>query len=239
MSRILLIILLASGVGLSGAELVKDGKASAVIVLEEKPTKAAQLAAFEIQYHIEKMTGAKIPIRNKPEAGKLPVFVGGRNGFKPQEYLVEIQPDKITLAGKDAQEFGKVNYADERTFPSPWKECATLYAAYDFLELAGFRWYIPTDLGITFRQTKNLSLTPRKIRRSPSYVYREFSYRDFASTIWADSNDWGNRIFLNPRERDLFRFRLRIGGQLTIINHSLDPILFFADVLLISALFGI
>ena len=41
MSRILLIILLASGVGLSGAELVKDGKASAVIVLEEKPTKAA------------------------------------------------------------------------------------------------------------------------------------------------------------------------------------------------------
>ena len=65
MIRFLFTLLLMSAVCLSGADLVKDGKAVSVIVLSEKPTKAAQLAAFEIQYHIEKKTGAKLPIVTK------------------------------------------------------------------------------------------------------------------------------------------------------------------------------
>ena len=223
MSRIFFVLLLmfSYAFSLSAVDLVRDGKSVSAIVLGEKPTKAAQLAAFEIQYHIAKMTGALLPVASKPESGKLSIFVGGETGFKSQEYLVDIRSDKIVLAGKDAPEFEKVDYADEKTYPSGWKECATLYAAYDFLEMLGFRWYIPTDLGTTFKPSKDLSVSRKKIRRTPSYDYREFPYWNFADTLWADSNDWKNRKILSKRESELYRHRLRIGGKQTIINHSL------------------
>ena len=221
MSRLLFALLFLFTATLSAADLVKNGKAVSVIVIGEKPTKSAQLAAYEIQYHIAKKTGVTLPIAAKAEKGKLPICVGGMNGFKSQEYLVDIKPGKIILAGCDAQESGKVNYADEKSFPSRWKECATLYAVYDFLEMAGFRWYIPTDIGTTFTPSKNLSIAEKTIRRTPSYSYRDYPYFNFANTIWADSNDWKNRNFLNKREAELYNFRLRVGGKLTIINHSL------------------
>lgn len=162
MSRLLFALLFLFAATLSAADLVKNGKAVSVIVIGENPTKSAQLAAYELQYHIAKKTGVTLPIAAKAEKGKLPICVGGMNGFKSQEYLVDIKPGKIILAGCDAQESGKVNYADEKSFPSRWKECATLYAAYDFLEMAGFRWYIPTDIGTTFTPSKNLSIAEKR-----------------------------------------------------------------------------
>ncbi len=42
--------------------LVKDGKANTIIVIAEEPTIATNLAAVELQYHIEKITSASLPI---------------------------------------------------------------------------------------------------------------------------------------------------------------------------------
>ena len=42
--------------------LVKDGKANATIVIASDPSPAADLASIEVQYFVEQMTGAKLPI---------------------------------------------------------------------------------------------------------------------------------------------------------------------------------
>ena len=42
------------------AGIVVNGQPSAVILLSERPTRSAQFAALELQYHIEKMTGVRI-----------------------------------------------------------------------------------------------------------------------------------------------------------------------------------
>ena len=36
-------------------------------MLAEEPTVSAQLAAYELQYHLEKMSGATLPIVREPE----------------------------------------------------------------------------------------------------------------------------------------------------------------------------
>ena len=41
--------------------LVDDSKAVGVIIVAEKPTISAKLAARELQYHIEEITGALLP----------------------------------------------------------------------------------------------------------------------------------------------------------------------------------
>ena len=49
---------------LRGADLTlaRDGQSAAAIILAEKPVKAAQFAAFELQLHIKAISGATLPI---------------------------------------------------------------------------------------------------------------------------------------------------------------------------------
>ena len=46
--------------------LVEDGKPCADIVISEKPSRAAKLAAWELRTYIEKISGAKLAISNTP-----------------------------------------------------------------------------------------------------------------------------------------------------------------------------
>ena len=56
--------------------LTKNGRAASAIILEEKPTRSAQMAAFEIQHAIKKMSGAVLPIcYGKTPAKLLPIQI--------------------------------------------------------------------------------------------------------------------------------------------------------------------
>jgi hypothetical protein len=95
--------------------LVDDGRPNAVIITAENPSRAINLAARELQYHIEKITGAVLPIKpdNRPVTGNR-LLVGenaetrklGLTGksFASQEYLIQFQPGTIVLMGRDQQE---------------------------------------------------------------------------------------------------------------------------------------
>ncbi|MBM3497271.1 MAG: hypothetical protein FJX74_01250, partial [Armatimonadetes bacterium] len=48
--------------------LARDGQPAAAIVLSAKPTVAAQFAAYELQWHVEQMTGAVLPIEREGTA---------------------------------------------------------------------------------------------------------------------------------------------------------------------------
>ena len=95
--------------------LVEGGRPNAVIVTAKNPSRAARLAALELQYHIEKITGAVLPIApdRKAVTGNC-ILVGesaetrklGLTGesFSPQEYLIRFMPETVVLMGRDQPE---------------------------------------------------------------------------------------------------------------------------------------
>lgn len=191
--------------------LVEDGAPRATIVLAEKPTKSAQLAAFELQYVIGKITGATLPIAREPYAPtNLTVYVGASKGtaalglgeLEPERYVVRFAKDAIILAGHDSPEFGAVNYGQSSTFPKLRGAChATTYAAYDFLEKScGVRFYRPGDLGLCYKARKTLFVAPFAVDRTPYMSGMRYL---------SESAPWGKKHHATPYERDLFHFRLR------------------------------
>ena len=93
--------------------LVRDGQPNAAIVVAENPTPAANLAALELQVHIEQITGEVVPIQrdtDKPAPSNR-ILVGesratrelgiNADSFEPQEYLIRFLPQTIILIGRD------------------------------------------------------------------------------------------------------------------------------------------
>ncbi len=183
-------------------ELTHDGQPAATIVVAEKPTRSAQMAALELQHHVQKITAATLPIRNDMidvegtrilvGESKATVSLGLKNNdFKAQEYLIRFLPGTLILMGRDEEDRGKVDYADAKTFPGAygssdplyhggdhpryydWAKQGTCYAVYDFLErYCDVRWYLPTELGLVCPSTKTLRVTGTELRRSPAMKHR-------------------------------------------------------------------
>lgn len=92
--------------------LVQQGKPACTIVVAEKPTPAARLAALELQYHLLKVSGADVPIR--PEQDQVEgrrILVGESSAtrllgiradeFQSQEYLIALRSNVVILIGRD------------------------------------------------------------------------------------------------------------------------------------------
>ncbi len=178
--------------------LVKDGRSVATIIVAETPTKAAQLAAFEIQEHVRIITGAVLPIVKEGGATTgVKLFVGASKAaaaagapvdFKDQEYAVQFTSDSIMILGKDKEDFGEVRYwhsgepkidgaYDYPTWPDLFDAKGSLHAAYDFLEeYCGVRWFDQSEFGTDAPQTHTLTVAARDLRRTPTFRYRDPGY---------------------------------------------------------------
>ena len=216
-SRLMLVALVAScnlppspGLGAEAVQLTltKDGRSACTIVVAQKPTRAAQLAAYELQYHVRLMTSAKVAITKKADAVEGtrilvgPSMVARGLGIEnqdlgPQEYLIRFSPGAIALMGRDKDDFGEVKYsADDpfvfRTWPDLFDEQGTLYAVYDFLErFCDVRWLSPTEVGMDFRRIDTLIVRGNSIRRRPAFRYRDLGWvmgmsenYDAATSLW-------------------------------------------------------
>ncbi len=160
-------------------DLVRDGAPQATIVMDQAPTRAAQFAAAELNWHIEQITGTRLPVVCGPQAvSGTRVLVGHspatqklglqNDDFAAQEYLIRFLPDTLVLVGRDKQDDRQpLDYADPATFPGKLDDQATSYAVYDFLErFCGVRWYLPTDVGMVCPQANSLP------QNHPSHVKR-------------------------------------------------------------------
>jgi len=173
--------------------LVSEGKAVSSIVIASKATRAAQFAAFELQWHIKQITGATLPIvtdNKKVEGARILVGesaatkaagLAGDN-FKEQEYLVRFMDDTVVLMGLDKQDTGAVTYdmntfASYQTWPDRWDKRGTVNAVYDFLEkYCNVRWFNPTETGSDFPKTTTLVVRGVDICRAPAFAYRDAVY---------------------------------------------------------------
>lgn len=93
------------------AHLVEDGEARAVIVVRENPPRLLGLAALELQYYLEQMSGARLPIVHEPRAEGVNLFVGrsrftdelgiSDEGLPHGAYRMASGPDWLALVGHD------------------------------------------------------------------------------------------------------------------------------------------
>lgn len=172
--------------------LVEEGQAAATIVVADKPTRAAQLAAYELQYHVRLITGATLPIVTSiDDVQGLPVCVGDSamarthgypdKDWKFLEYAILFETDAVILAGHDAEDYGELKYntenglAGRRTLPPIMDPQGTAHAVYHFLEdYCGVRWWNATEFGTEYPTTTTLEIEERDIRRQPSFLYRDW-----------------------------------------------------------------
>jgi len=171
--------------------LVRDGQPAATIVLARAPTRAARFAAFELQHHVQAMTGARLPLvgAGEPVAGTA-ILVGDSEpararGFDPgrlafEEYEVRLAEGALLLAGRDkADDAADLVYDLENLpacqgWPGFWDERGTLHAVYHFLERqCGVRWFNPTESGSLIPQTATLTVAVPAVRRAPAFRFRD------------------------------------------------------------------
>jgi len=222
-------------------ELVVDGTPRATILLDQKPTVSAQLAAHELQYHIQKMSGATLPIVREPQAvtGTM-VLVGESEAtkklglknadFAQTEHLIEVATDGLVLMGKDSGDRRRVDYnGDLKLFcqyhSTPKKPVGTCHAVHTFLEKTlGVRWYLPTELGEVIPERKTIKVARMKIRRKVDAPYRHaypwainkrLYYSDYKAVDWQHDEHW------DLRSGVLYWIRNKQwGGPVIRVNHS-------------------
>ena len=175
MKKITVLLLLFAFLTGFAAELVKDGKASGVIVLAEKPTRIARFAAAELNAHIEKITGTALPVVTAPQAGKTNIYVGaskytpGNKTFALEEYMIKVKGNDIFLLGHDEEDFRSFDYQKANTFPTQWQKKGTCYAVYDFLDRLGVRWYLPLNWELILSNRTRLRSKRWKSAGSPQW----------------------------------------------------------------------
>lgn len=172
--------------------LSQDGEPAAVILLPVNPTVSAQFAADELQWHLQKMTGAKLSLLTEGAAappGCVRLWLGDtarartlgltQAAFRPQEHAIRFLPGEIILAGRDADrrdpvKYDPANLAAGDNWPGFFEERGTLDAVYDFLErCCGVRWLNPTETGTILPHSPTLAVRALNLRRTPVFEFRD------------------------------------------------------------------
>jgi len=184
----------AAGSAETTLTLAQAGKPAATIVLAKQPTRAAQFAAYELQWHLKQITGGDFRIvRDDEPVQGLAILVGDSLpvrtlGIDPrqldkQAYVIRFTPGALVLAGRDKDDRGSVRYDQTpsqqafSTWPGIWDEQGTMYAVYDFLErYCNVRWLTPTESGTDCPKQATLSVTGSELQRAPFMKYRYAAY---------------------------------------------------------------
>jgi len=175
--------------------LVTAGQPAATILIAQKPTKAAQLAADELRYHVKLITGVTLPIVSDRDAVKgTRILIGDSAAtqalglhnadFKFQEYLLDLRPATLILMGHDKQDFGPLVYNNPvaappiwhnfmwelATGPGLWDERGTLNATYEFIEdFLNVRWFRPSEFGMDYPHQQTLTVCGEPRRKTLAF----------------------------------------------------------------------
>jgi len=185
--------LISSAVLAGQFHLAKDGQPQARIFLPRVFGKATLLAANELADHVEKMTGARLPIDL------------GKPGHRvPGAYVIletKIDPTKETSADGTEDVFTIVERRNALTVRGNSDE-ATLYGVYQYLHELGVRWFMPGELGENVPELKDIKIGGRNKTYRPSFRTREIDYSGYNN--WHFNRDAQER---QHREWDLWLLR--------------------------------
>jgi uncharacterized protein DUF4838/glycosyl hydrolase family 67 len=170
-------LVLISSVAAGEIRLSEDGRSEYVIVLPAKPTIVEETAGRELQEHLEKVTGAKLPVvGEEAELQGKPIFVGP--SLRAIDLLGDIEVDEL---GHDGIVIRTVGDSLVLLGDAPR---GTLYAVFTFLEdVVGVRWWTPIESFLPKKPT--LRIPELDVCHTPKLQFREAFYRDAFEGVFA------------------------------------------------------
>lgn len=209
-----------------GLCLVKNNNARAAIIIPDEAIPPEQLAAEELQYHIQKAAGVKLSIhaeKDKPAGFDGFVYLGncrktaeaGINvaALPPSGYVIKTIDGNLFLAGKDRVRSDRdtggnwVNsyYGVGWNWAAGWQ--GTLFAVYDLLENEmGVRWLWPGELGEIIPQTNEIKLGHIDRNGTPRFLETRLRAKYPADLLgWASGKN--REKFLHDQGKFLLRHR--------------------------------
>ena len=159
--------------------VVRDGKASATIIMSPDANDVVQEAVQDLQMYIEKISGAKLPVADSAESATGNLILVGRtpaveklipdldaHDLGHDGYIIRSLPGKLVLTGKSD---GRIH---EILGPLGRTDCGTPNAVYSFLESLGCRWYMPGDDGQVVPRKATIDLPPLDVASKPDVAGR-------------------------------------------------------------------
>ena len=204
--------LLAAGIMINAAVIVKDGKSDYEVIVRANAPQATVLAAEELALYIEKSSGVKLPVKNTLTPGKKALYVGKNPAVKldpatfsdPEEYrIVELEDGSIAFAAQET---------DLDPYKTVYGNFSILNCVYDFLQRAtGVRWYAPGEFGECIEKRSVIESGKLPYSDKPLTWNRYYWPWTFSEFTTRDSMLFGRR------HRG---FGLRYGGA----NHSMNDL---------------
>jgi hypothetical protein len=165
----------------SALTLVRDGKPVSIIVTGDEPTPAQQKAAEELQYHLQRMSGALVPIVAEKDLGdtndtlilvgqsaKLGAMGIDTSKLEKETFIVKTTNGTLILAGEDG---GSVR----APYDSSRVRTGTLFAVYDLLQdQLGVRWLWPGKSGEVIPKRATVELGDVDIQETPKMFQRHY-----------------------------------------------------------------
>ena len=157
-------------VGIQGAEsdvktvqLVERGLARASIILPGEPDELEQLAADELAEHIEKISGARLPIiTEKQTASGIKIHIGQA---APD---ADVSKQRIRVGGDDLASF-RLLVNDHNVQLVGLSPQGSLIAVYELLEQLGVRWFVPGEIGTVIPKTVTVAVRHQDTIQHPGF----------------------------------------------------------------------
>jgi len=173
------------GFSASGMTVTENGKATAAVILPEKPQPSVRIAAEELVYHVRKASGAELPVYSEnalPSA--LPenrIYVGpcrrtAEAGIRseklpPAGYQIRVAGNEMFITGHD-RDTGPVG----SSWHAVWH--GTLWGVYEFLERQlNVRWLWPGELGEVIPARKTIAVKDQELRGEPKLRFTDLYAR--------------------------------------------------------------
>ena len=228
-SSLVAILALTSFSPLAALDLVRNGQATATIVVPDEVLPVVSFAAQELVYHLERATGAKLAIVK--ESGRLPsgplVFLGNCRAtadaeilpeqLKPNERIGKLVGDRLYLAGDDSDGPAAWIMHNNRT------RVGTLFAVYEFLERElGVKWLWPGELGEVIPDADTIVIEEWNDRGVPAFIHTR--WRDGGAMLTSTSG-WNGETrsrFLGEQGKWLRRHRFAMGHNMDMAHAYTD-----------------
>ncbi len=209
--------------------LVDEGQPRATIVVPDDMLPIVQYAAQELQYHVERASGATLPIVAENDMPNGPVVILGEcvataeagilpDEMEPNERFGKLVGDRLYLAGDDSEGQPAWIMHGNRT------RVGTLFAVYELLERElGVQWLWPGELGEVIPAAENITIEQWDDRGKPAFVHTR--WRDGGAMLTSEdgwsSMDVRSR-FLNAQGVWLRRHRFAMGRNMDMAHAYTD-----------------
>lgn len=212
----------------SGITLVQEGEPVSIVVTGDNPVPSQKVAAEELQYHLEKMTGAVVPIVAEKDLGRTDatlILVGQSDllkskgiettQLKRETFIVKTMDNVLILAGEDG--------GDQNPYTEPYDSSrvrtGTLFAVYDLLQdQFGVRWIWPGRTGEVIPKRKTVEVGDLNIQEAPRMFQRHFRQALSQSAVEEGLSIFPRFIETNKKlfeqliaESSRWRKRMRLG----------------------------